>query len=85
MDIRRAALYHIEHINETSNENETNFHQNYCKWLVLNLSEEYNEFQKQIKDIVTLPQIIHKKDFIIQLLLKSLEKATILSLQPLLE
>lgn len=63
----------------------TEFRETYNKWLVLNLSQEYNDFQKQIRNIVTLPQLIHKKDHIIEILSKALKKATVLSLQPLLE
>lgn len=87
IDIRRNALYHIGHANEqhVADANETEFHQTYCKWIVLNLSEEYNAFQKQIRNIVTLPQLIHKKDFVVELLLKSLKKGTTLSVQALLE
>lgn len=87
IDIRRNALYHIKHINEESAEDTggTEFHEAYNKWLVLNLSEEYNEFQKQIRNIVTLPQLIHKKDHVVEILTNALRKATVLSLQPLLE
>lgn len=86
IDVRHNALYHIQHVNEEQpEENETHFRQAYGKWIVLNLSDEYNVFQRQIRDIVTLPQLLHKKDFIVELLLKSLATATTLSLQPLLE
>lgn len=87
IDVRHTALYHIQHINEDAapEENETHFRQAYDKWMVLNLSDEYNQYQRQIRDIVTLPQLLHKKEFVIELLLKSLANATTLSLQPLLE
>lgn len=79
-------MYHIQHVNEeTPEENETHFRQAYGKWIVLNLSDEYNLFQKKIRDIITLPQLIHKKEYVVDLLLTSLAKATTLSLQPLLE
>lgn len=85
--MRRNALYHIRHVNEEADTeaNETEFHQTYCKWVVLNLTEEYNAFQKDIRHIVTLPQLIHKKDFVVERLLTSLRKSTTLSVQPLLE
>lgn len=87
IDVRRNALYHIKHINEETEDdvNETEFYQAYCKWTVLNLSEEYNAFQKKIRNIVTLPQLVQKEEFVVKLLLDSLESATSLSLQPLLE
>lgn len=53
--------------------------------MVLNLTEEYNAFQKDIRGIVTLPQLVLKKEFVINKLNDALEKATVLSLQPLLE
>lgn len=86
IDLRHNALYHIQHINEEQpEENETHFRVAYVKWIALNLTDEYNGFQRKIRDIVTLPQLVHKKDFVVRLLLEALAKATTLSLQPLLE
>ncbi|XP_031621023.1 small subunit processome component 20 homolog [Contarinia nasturtii] len=87
IDLRRTALYRIRHQNEGIDEEvqNTEFHQTYCKWIVLNLTEEYAIFQKQIRNVVTLPQLLLKKEFVINKLVESLEKATALSLQPLLE
>lgn len=85
--MRRTALYRIRHENEGTGDDvpDTEFHQTYCKWVVLNLTEEYNAFQKQIRGVVTLPQLLLKKDFVVKTLVEALEKATVLSLQPLLE
>lgn len=85
--MRRTALYHIKHVNEAPAEDveETEFHQTYCKWIVMNLTEEYNEFQKKIRNVVTLPQLVHKKEFVVEALLSALEKGIVLALQPLLE
>lgn len=85
--MRRSALYRIRHENENTDEDatDTEFHQTYAKWIVLNLTEEYNGFQKKIRGIVTLPQLLLKKDFVINALIEALEKATVLSMQPLLE
>lgn len=86
IDLRRTALYHIKHANEDDADVESSeFHQAYCKWTVLNLTEEYNVFQKKIRAIVTLPQLLHKKDFVIDSLREALKSATTLSLQPVLE
>lgn len=87
MDLRRTALYRIRHENETIDEETktTEFHQNYCKWVVQNLTEEYNAFQKQIRGVITLPQLLLKKDFVIDALVDALGKSTVLSQQPLLE
>lgn len=85
--MRRSALYRIRHENENTTDDtaDTEFHQTYVKWIVLNLTEEYNAFQKVIRGIVTLPQLLLKKDYVINTLIEALEKATVLSMQPLLE
>lgn len=86
IDLRQTALYHIQHVNEDQpDENETYFRQAYVKWTVLNLTDEYNVFQRQVRDIVTLPQLLHKREHVVQRLLAALANATTLSLQPLLE
>lgn len=79
-------MYHIRHENEEIDDVQTTeFHQTYCKWIVLNLTEEYATFHKKVRDVITLEQLIWKKDFVIDHLIKSIENATVLSLQPLLE
>ncbi|XP_018794678.1 PREDICTED: small subunit processome component 20 homolog [Bactrocera latifrons] len=87
IDIRRLALYRIGHENEElpEEENETCFHQTLKKWIVLNLTDEFGQFSRRCLKVVTLPQLVHKKDFVIDLLLERLSTATTLSLQPLLE
>lgn len=86
IDLRKTALYRIKHKNEDNSEVDAcEFHQAYCKWTVLNLTEEYNVFQKKIRNVVTLPQLLHQKEFVIETLEEAIDKATTLSLQPLLE
>ncbi|KAH8348777.1 hypothetical protein KR084_010993 [Drosophila pseudotakahashii] len=87
IDLRHLALYHIGHRNEEldEEENATYFQQTIQKWNVLNLTEEYNYFSKKCRKIVTLPQLLHQKDFVVDLLLERLATATNLSQQPLLE
>lgn len=87
VDLRLLAFYKIEHVNEIPDENTSYFYQCLEKWSVLNLTEEYGEFEKLLKTVqtATLPQVLHHKDKIIEILLKKLEEATTLSLQPLLE
>lgn len=87
IDLRRSAFYRIRHQNEGTGDDapDTEFHQTYCKWVVLNLTEEYNVFQKEIRHIVTLPQLLLKKDAVVNTLVNALENATVLSMQPLLE
>lgn len=85
--MRHLALYHIGHKYEQLEhaENETFFYQTLQKWNVLNLTEEYSYFSKRCRNIITLPQLLHQKDFVIDLLLERLATATNLSQQPLLE
>ncbi|XP_073844467.1 small subunit processome component 20 homolog [Musca autumnalis] len=86
IDLRRLALYHIGHENEElGEENETYFHQTLRKWMVLNLTTEFSQFSRKVLKVVTLPQLLHQKDFVIDTLLDKLSCATNLSLQPLLE
>ncbi|GAB0097332.1 small subunit processome component 20 homolog [Sergentomyia squamirostris] len=86
IDVRKAILYHIDYrFEEDLDENESYFASAVAKWRALNLTDEYEEFHRSVREIVTLPQLLHKKDFIIEHLLSCLAKATHLSLQPLLE
>ncbi|XP_075166335.1 small subunit processome component 20 homolog [Haematobia irritans] len=86
IDLRSLALYHIGHENEElCEDNETYFHQTLKKWMVLNLSTEFSQFTRKVLRIVTLPQLLHQKDFVVDILLDKLSCATNLSLQPLLE
>lgn len=85
VDVRRSVLYNVKHENEELNEHQTYFHQTMQKWSVLNLSDEYIKFQVPLRGIVTLSQLVHKKDFVLEHLLISLDNATELSLQALLE
>lgn len=85
VDVRRSALYYVEHENEELDEQQCFFQQTIQKWSALNLSEEYQQFQARLRGIVTLPQLLHKKDFVLEHLLRSLDNATELSLQALLE
>lgn len=85
--MRASALYRIEHINEIPDENRSYFYQTFEKWSTLNLSEEYVEFEKQVRKVhtSTLPQVLHHKEKLVEILLDKLEDATTLSLQPVLE
>lgn len=86
INIRKYALYHVDHQNEELDESDdTYFVQTVKKWNVLNLTDEYNSFSKKVQSVVTLPQLLHKKDFVIDVLLEAISTATNLSLQPLLE
>ncbi|XP_029678623.1 small subunit processome component 20 homolog [Formica exsecta] len=64
---------------------ETYFHQTLQKWNVLNLTDGYIAFKKQVRDIITLPQLIHKKQYVIDTLMEYLKKQDPLFLQPILE
>lgn len=86
VDIRRSALYYVEHENEALDENQSCFHQTIQKWSALNLTEEYQQrFQAPVRGLITLPQLLHRKEFVLEHLLQCLDCATSHSLQALLE
>ncbi|XP_058820535.1 small subunit processome component 20 homolog [Topomyia yanbarensis] len=85
VDIRRSALYYVEHENEQFEDDRSYFHQSIQKWSALNLTEEFQRFHDPLRGIVTLPQLLHRKDFVLQHLIKCIENASSLSLQVLLE
>lgn len=74
-------------MNEIPDENQSYFYQTLQKWIQLNLTEEFGDFQKQLRGVntITLPQLLHQKDKVIETVLARLDIATSLSLQPLLE
>ncbi|KAM3959212.1 small subunit processome component 20 homolog [Aphomia sociella] len=86
IDIRHAALYHIEHAYaKQPDENETHFYLALQKWYALNLTENYKKFRKEVFGIVTVPQLVHRKDDVVAILEKYLNLEDQLCLQPLLE
>lgn len=86
VDIRGSALYYVEHENEALDENQSCFHQTIQKWSSLNLTEEYQQrFQAPVRGLITLPQLLHRKEFVLEHVLQCLDNATNHSLQALLE
>lgn len=83
-----VGIFHrVAHENETESEAESYFYQCIQKWNVLNLTEGYEQFKEDVESysIITLPQLIHKKRHVVQVLLKHLKLKNTLYLQPLLE
>lgn len=86
IDIRHAALYHIEHANtQQPEQNESHFFVALQKWHVLNLTENFKKFRKEVFGIITVPQLLHKKEEVIEILERYLKLEDPLCLQPLLE
>ncbi|CAG9093810.1 unnamed protein product [Plutella xylostella] len=86
IDIRHAALYHIEHAySEQPEDNETHFHLALRKWYGLNLTDNFKKFRKEVHGVVTVPQLVHKKDEVLEVLERYLNLEDQLCLQPLLE
>ncbi|CAH1645371.1 unnamed protein product [Spodoptera littoralis] len=86
IDIRHAALYHIEHAYaQQPEENETHFFVALQKWHVLNLTDNFKKFRKEVFGIITVPQLVHKKDEVVEILERYLKLEDQLCLQPLLE
>ncbi|XP_011860993.1 PREDICTED: small subunit processome component 20 homolog [Vollenhovia emeryi] len=80
-------FHRLAHRNENVAEDDvvTHFHETLKKWNVLNLTEGYTAFKRQVRDIVTLPQLLHKKQHVIDTLMLYLRKRDPLFLQPILE
>ncbi|XP_059048570.1 small subunit processome component 20 homolog [Achroia grisella] len=86
IDIRHAALYHIEHVYaKQPDENETHFSLALQKWYGLNLTENFKRFRKEVFGIVTVPQLVHRKEDVVVILERYLKLEDGLCLQPLLE
>lgn len=69
-----------------SEKEETYLYQAVEKWNLLNLTEKWILFQKELgKGITTLPELLNNKERIVELFLKHLRKQTEFSLQPVLE
>ncbi|XP_012255555.2 small subunit processome component 20 homolog [Athalia rosae] len=86
-DIDVDVFHRVSHRNEETDDDEieTHFHIALQKWNVLNLTENYTNFKKEVQGIVTLPQLLHSKIQVIDALLKYLNLKDILCLQPILE
>ncbi|XP_035727395.1 small subunit processome component 20 homolog isoform X1 [Vespa mandarinia] len=85
-DIDIDVFHRVAHKNEENNEEvETYFHETLQKWNFLNLTEGYCTFKRQVRDIVTLPQLLNKKQHVMDLLLEYIKKQDVLFLQPILE
>ncbi|KYN12679.1 Small subunit processome component 20 like protein [Trachymyrmex cornetzi] len=80
------VFHRVAHRNEDEAEEiETYFHETLLKWNVLNLTDGYTAFRKEVRDIITLPQLLHKKQHVIDTLMLYLRKRDPLFLQPILE
>ncbi|KAK9881412.1 hypothetical protein WA026_016302 [Henosepilachna vigintioctopunctata] len=80
-------FHRVNHAYETeSEENICFFYQDLEKWEVLNLTEGFSSFKKEIRGdlLVTLPQLIHNKEHVVKTLIKYLKLKEALYLQPLL-
>lgn len=85
IDIRRSALYYVGHDNEKLENDHAHFHEAVQRWCALNLTGEFQEYMIPIRAIVTLPQLLHHKTFVVQHLMCCLEKASGPCLQALLD
>lgn len=86
-EIKIDALNKVLHPNEQFSDagQETYFYQCLQKWNFMNLSESYSTLRKEVQDIITLPQLLNKKEFVFEVLLKYLNQRNPLSLQSVLE
>lgn len=71
---------------EESAEKTTFFNLAIQKWTVLNLTEKWKLFKKEIgNENETLPQLLNNKEKIVNVFLKNIRLQNELSLQPVLE
>ncbi|XP_066256541.1 small subunit processome component 20 homolog [Euwallacea similis] len=72
---------------DQAEEGESYFYQSIQKWNVLNLTEGYSRFKRDIKaqSLITLPQVLLEKDQIVKVLLNYLKEKDPLYLQPILD
>ncbi|XP_011256579.2 small subunit processome component 20 homolog [Camponotus floridanus] len=75
----------VRYKNEKCRESRTYFHQTLEKWNFLNLTDGYSTFQKQVRDIIILPQLVYKEQYVVDTLMEYLKKRDPLFLQPILE
>lgn len=52
---------------------------------MLNLTDNFKKFRKEVFGIINLPQLVHKKEEVVEILEKYLKLEDQLCLQPLLE
>ncbi|XP_043287121.1 small subunit processome component 20 homolog [Venturia canescens] len=81
-------FHRVAHRYEEQNEDdvETFFYQTLQKWRDLNLTEGYTAFKKEVKNIVTLPQLLNRRQEVIDILMKYLTaKDNKVYLQPILD
>ncbi|ETN63790.1 hypothetical protein AND_004484 [Anopheles darlingi] len=86
VDIRRSAFYHVETSEDKLSEQGGTFFYSALKtWSVLNLTNEYAEYQRKFQDSNTLTLLIFNKDAIMTHLLSCLRETSDAAVQPLLE
>ncbi|XP_066592766.1 small subunit processome component 20 homolog [Prorops nasuta] len=81
------VFHRVTHRNEDfeNDEVETYFYQTLKKWNVLNLTQGYCDFKKKVHTIVTLPQLLNQKQYVVDMLKEYLKMKNTLFLQPILE
>ncbi|KAF5285550.1 hypothetical protein FQA39_LY16615 [Lamprigera yunnana] len=87
-NINIDVFHRVGHEYESLEEENTSlFYQAVIKWDVLNLTEPYNEFRRELRinEFITLPQVLHKQEHIAEILLKHLRYKNVLCLQALLD
>ncbi|KAJ8865827.1 hypothetical protein PR048_033349 [Dryococelus australis] len=86
-NINIDVFHRVGHKYEEASEEEEGTYVHRClqKWNVLNLSESYEELRKGFPFVLTLPQLLNKKDEVLALLLKFARLQNPLSLQPVLD
>ncbi|KAK0177605.1 hypothetical protein PV328_001642 [Microctonus aethiopoides] len=85
VDVFHRVIHKNEEINDDEDSLETNFYKTLQKWNPLNLTEGFTAFKKEVRHVITLPQLIIHKNEIIESLTKCLKMKDVSFVQPILE
>uniref|UniRef100_A0A0C9R5L4 UTP20 protein n=1 Tax=Fopius arisanus TaxID=64838 RepID=A0A0C9R5L4_9HYME len=85
VDVFHRVVHKNEEFSDDEESLETNFHKTLQKWNVLNLTEGYKSFRKEVQQVVTLPQLLKHKQEVIDSLTKYLKMKNAVFLQPILD
>ncbi|XP_015126374.1 small subunit processome component 20 homolog [Diachasma alloeum] len=85
VDVFHRVAHRNEEFSDDEESLETNFHKTLQKWNVLNLTEGYKSFRKEVQHVVTLPQLLKHKQEVLDSLTKYLRMKNATFVQPILE
>ncbi|XP_063986981.1 small subunit processome component 20 homolog [Diachasmimorpha longicaudata] len=85
VDVFHRVAHRNEEYSDDEESLETNFYRTLQKWNVLNLTEGYKSFRKEVHQVVTLPQLLKHKQEVLDSLTKYLRMRNATFVQPILD